>query len=173
MARDLGIYLKIFLTFISLPANRYLVDFRGKTADEREEERDGGEWVEYEDALGRSRTCLKNELPDLVKNDKELYKYKEEEARKEREKAMEEKLSYDMMSEDMRRELLRQKWEKEEEENLNKRSVHYQDVLFDEARTHGAGFYRYGLFCYDAYDTMRNILFTCGRCVTTAVAVNL
>ena len=36
------------------------------------------EWVEYTDALGRSRKCLKKDLPDLVRNDKELYKYKEE-----------------------------------------------------------------------------------------------
>ena len=36
------------------------------------------EWVEYTDALGRSRKCLKKDLPDLVRNDQELYKYKEE-----------------------------------------------------------------------------------------------
>ena len=36
------------------------------------------EWVEYTDALGRSRKCLKKDLPDLVRNDKELYKYREE-----------------------------------------------------------------------------------------------
>ena len=34
--------------------------------------------MEYTDALGRSRKCLKKDLPDLVRNDKELYKYKEE-----------------------------------------------------------------------------------------------
>ncbi len=126
--------------------DRFLVNFRDRSGDEREREAErpaapGEEWVEYEDALGRSRRCMKKDLPDLVKNDKELYKYKEEEARaRESEKRAEEA---DLMSEDMRRELLRQKWEKEEEDNLNKRSVHYQDVLFDEARTHGAGYYRF------------------------------
>ena len=43
----------------------------------------------------------------------------------------------------MRRELLRQKWEKEEMENLKKDNLHYGDVLFDEARAHGAGFYAF------------------------------
>lgn len=43
----------------------------------------------------------------------------------------------------MRRDLLRKKWEEEEEANLTKRDIHYQDVLFDEARTHGAGFYKF------------------------------
>ena len=47
----------------------------------------------------------------------------------------------DLISEAGRRELLRQKWEKEEEENIKKSKLHYNDVLFDEARTHGAAFY--------------------------------
>merc|ERR1719402_224706 len=50
---------------------------------------------------------------------------------------------FDLLSEDMRRELLRQKWEKEEMENLKKDNLHYGDVLFDEARAHGAGFYAF------------------------------
>ena len=49
----------------------------------------------------------------------------------------------EMMSEDMRRDLLRQKWEQEEEENLKKTKLHYRDVLYDEARTHGAAFYNF------------------------------
>ena len=49
----------------------------------------------------------------------------------------------DLLSEDMRRDLLRQKWEQEEEENLRKTKLHYRDVLYDEARTHGAAFYNF------------------------------
>ena len=49
----------------------------------------------------------------------------------------------DLLSEDGRRELLRQKWEKEEEENMKKSELHYNDVLFNEARTHGAAFYSF------------------------------
>ena len=52
----------------------------------------------------------------------------------------------EMMSEDMRRDLLRQKWEQEEEENLKKTKLHYRDVLYDEARTHGAAFYNFSRF---------------------------
>ena len=49
----------------------------------------------------------------------------------------------DLLSEDGRRELLRQKWEQEEEQNMKKSQLHYNDVLFDEARTHGAAFYSF------------------------------
>jgi hypothetical protein len=49
----------------------------------------------------------------------------------------------ELLSEDGRREILRQKWEKEEEENMKKTDIHYNDVLFDEARTHGAAFYSF------------------------------
>ena len=49
----------------------------------------------------------------------------------------------ELLSEDGRRELLRQKWEEEEEENMKKADLHYGDVLFDEARTHGAAFYNF------------------------------
>ena len=49
----------------------------------------------------------------------------------------------ELLSEDGRREILRQKWEKEEEENMKKTDIHYNDVLFDEARTHGAAFYNF------------------------------
>ena len=49
----------------------------------------------------------------------------------------------ELLSEDGRREILRQKWEKEEEENMKKKDLHYGDVLYDEARTHGAAFYNF------------------------------
>ena len=39
--------------------------------------------------------------------------------------------------------MLRQKWEQQEMENLTKSSIHYTDMRFDEARTHGAGFYNF------------------------------
>merc|ERR1711962_326547 len=32
---------------------------------------------------------------------------------------------------------------KEEEENLRKTKLHYREVLYDEARTHGAAFYNF------------------------------
>ncbi|XP_058057390.1 coiled-coil domain-containing protein 174 [Anopheles bellator] len=36
---------------------------------------------------------------------------------------------------------MRQQWMQQEEANLEKDSIHYQDVLFDEARLHGVGYY--------------------------------
>merc|ERR1719322_161128 len=62
-----------------------------------------------------------------------------------------------LLSEDMRRELLRQKWEKEEEENLKKTKLHYKDVLFDEARTHGAAFYNFSRSEMDRANEMENL----------------
>ena len=126
---------------------RFLVNFNSKKDEDETSSdedipvgvpREGEEWVEYQDALGRTRTCMKKDLPHLIRQDKDIKRHEEEVRRNK-----EEEMSYDLMSEDMRRELLRKKWEKEEEDNLKKRDVHYQDVLFDEARSHGAGFYRF------------------------------
>lgn len=36
----------------------------------------------------------------------------------------------ELLSNDMRKELLRQEWEKQEQELMNKKNIHYQDVLF-------------------------------------------
>ena len=62
-----------------------------------------------------------------------------------------------LLSEDMRRELLRQKWEEEEEENLKKTKIHYKDVLFDEARTHGAAFYNFSRNEAERTDEMEHL----------------
>jgi len=62
-----------------------------------------------------------------------------------------------MLSEDMRRDLLRQKWEREEEENLAKPQLHYTDVLFDEARTHGAGHYNFSRNESKRFSEMENL----------------
>ena len=35
-----------------------------------EEEEEG--WVEYVDSLGRSRRCLKEDLPDMMRRDREM-----------------------------------------------------------------------------------------------------
>merc|ERR1719319_1932891 len=49
------------------------------------------------------------------------------------------------MDETIRLDLLRQKWEQQEAENLAKDDLHYSDIRFDEARSHGAGFYNFSL----------------------------
>lgn len=37
----------------------------------------------------------------------------------------------------------RQQWEQTERENIDRDEIHYQDVFFDEARTHGVGYYAF------------------------------
>ena len=61
------------------------------------------------DALARTRSCMKKDLPSLKEQDKEIVREDDEEQeigqglRKE-----------DMLSEDMRMDILRQKWEQQE-----------------------------------------------------------
>ncbi len=143
-----------------ISADRFLVEFKPDEDSDEESDREskdypaqneGEEWVEYVDSLGRTRTCMKKDLHELKKTDRELKEVAKdreynEETYASRSVTVDSDLGVptpDLLSEDMRRELLRQKWEREEEANLRKRDVHYHDVLFDEARTHGAGFYKF------------------------------
>ena len=121
------------------PSDRFLVQFRTNDSDSDEDLNDPHdyeanneeeEWVEYTDSLGRTRTCMKKDLKSLKRQDQDLQKDMGPASTSHSDQP-------DLMSEDMRREMLREKWEKEEEENLKKRNLHYNDVLFDEARTHG------------------------------------
>lgn len=92
------------------------------------------EWVEYTDVFGRTRECMKKDLPAMLEKNKELTKDINEEDTLEQP---------DLLSEDVRRQIQRQKWESVEEVNALKKNLHYQDLLFDEARTHGAGFMKF------------------------------
>ncbi|XP_062493233.1 coiled-coil domain-containing protein 174 [Pezoporus occidentalis] len=91
------------------------------------------EWVDYVDFLGRSRRCMKKDLPGLLKMDQELQG---------------KRLVPDgntLLSEDMKRELQRQQWEKEEEEALRKPMgpIHYEDIRENEARQLGVGYFAF------------------------------
>ncbi|XP_059090907.1 coiled-coil domain-containing protein 174-like [Tigriopus californicus] len=139
--------------------DRFLVNFTRtpvhpqEDSDEELDSRCSSEkWVEYTDTLGRTRSCLKSQLAELQAQDREWGSAQQSgsatptvisTSQSKASLAFLGAKAPDLLSEDMRRELLRQKWEKEEEENLQKRNVHYQDVLFDEARTHGAAFYQF------------------------------
>uniref|UniRef100_A0A673CZC5 CCDC174 alpha/beta GRSR domain-containing protein n=1 Tax=Sphaeramia orbicularis TaxID=375764 RepID=A0A673CZC5_9TELE len=91
------------------------------------------EWVDYVDSLGRSRRCMKKDLPDFHKMDQDL-KGKG-------------KISVDktLLSEDMRRELQRQEWEREEEEAMKRPvgPIHYEDIRGQEARELGVGYFAF------------------------------
>ncbi|KAM6301177.1 coiled-coil domain-containing protein 174 [Aegotheles albertisi] len=91
------------------------------------------EWVDYVDFLGRSRRCMKKDLPSLLKMDQEL-------------QGKSQGLDGNtLLSEDMRRELQRQQWEKEEEEALRKPMgpIHYEDIRENEARQLGVGYFAF------------------------------
>ncbi|XP_042310579.1 coiled-coil domain-containing protein 174 isoform X2 [Sceloporus undulatus] len=91
------------------------------------------EWVDYVDSLGRSRRCMKKDLPHLLQMDKELQGKRQMTEGK------------TLLSEDMRRELQRQEWEKEEEEALRRPMgpIHYEDIRENEARQLGVGYFAF------------------------------
>ncbi|XP_032850850.2 coiled-coil domain-containing protein 174 [Tyto alba] len=91
------------------------------------------EWVDYVDFLGRSRRCMKKDLPSLLKMDQELQGKRQGPD------------GNTLLSEDMRRELQRQQWEKEEEEALRKPMgpIHYEDIRENEARQLGVGYFAF------------------------------
>ncbi|XP_060622217.2 coiled-coil domain-containing protein 174 isoform X1 [Anolis sagrei] len=91
------------------------------------------EWVDYVDSLGRSRRCMKKDLPHLLQMDKELQGKREMTGEK------------TLLSEDMRRELQRQEWEREEEEALRRPMgpMHYEDIRENEARQLGVGYFAF------------------------------
>ncbi|NXA06222.1 CC174 protein, partial [Sapayoa aenigma] len=91
------------------------------------------EWVDYVDFLGRSRRCMKKDLPSLLKMDQELQGKRQDPD------------GNTLLSEDMRKELQRQQWEKEEEEALRKPMgpIHYEDIRENEARQLGVGYFAF------------------------------
>ncbi|RXG51307.1 hypothetical protein Avbf_12242 [Armadillidium vulgare] len=70
------------------------------------------EWVEYTDSFGRSRICLREDLEHMEKKGSHVEI----------------------------RNVHKEKWEMIEDQSENKNNIHYQDVLFDEARSHGTSF---------------------------------
>ncbi|XP_041130087.1 coiled-coil domain-containing protein 174-like [Polyodon spathula] len=91
------------------------------------------EWVDYVDSLGRSRRCMKKDLPELLKMDKKPAFEKVTDKGK------------TLLSEDMRRELQRQQWEEEEEAALKRPigPLHYEDIRDSEARELGVGYFAF------------------------------
>jgi len=132
-------------------AENFLVQFGGVDDSDSDEDQGkdyppksaGEEWVEYTDALGRTRTCMKKDLPSLKEQDKHLKRDEDLDREGATGEGLRAEVLPDMLSEEMRLQMLREKWEQQEIENLEKENLHYSDVRFDEARTHGAGFYNF------------------------------
>lgn len=115
----------------------------------------GEEWVDYTDCFGRTRKCLRKDLDFYKKKDDvtaeniqptdKFYvdKVGEEVLVEEEPPRIEETHIEDELTNETTLKLLKEQWEKREVENTEKDFVHYQDVLFDEARTHGVGYYEF------------------------------
>ncbi|XP_068155379.1 coiled-coil domain-containing protein 174 [Drosophila tropicalis] len=139
------------------------------SSDNSEDDEDDEEEVEYVDCLGRTRKCLRKELKEAKSRDKQLADSMPE--RLDQTKAnwlinVPMKVSQDnsdsedneasfqppappqsVLSEALstmtKHDEQRINWERKEQENFDKPDVHYQDVFFDEARTHGVGYYAF------------------------------
>ncbi|XP_017754255.1 PREDICTED: coiled-coil domain-containing protein 174 [Eufriesea mexicana] len=132
----------------------FLVDFKNKS-DESEEEslpksgesdivlENEDDWVEYEDCFGRTRKCLREDLPLMQEKDQLI---KQQIINKKgidpKTKGIVEQ-SYDEEEKEPEIEIMRRKWEEQTQKLADKVNIHYQDVLFDEARTHGVGYYAF------------------------------
>ncbi|CAH0596298.1 unnamed protein product [Chrysodeixis includens] len=115
---------------------------------------DDSDWTEFTDCLGRTRKCLKSDLDMFLKKDAQLLKAinrdknpgidanekmtEQEEIAPAKEKPLLVQTTNDYLQS------LREKWEQKEQELLAKdKDIHYQDLLFDEARIHGVGYYSF------------------------------
>ncbi|XP_052243604.1 coiled-coil domain-containing protein 174-like isoform X2 [Dreissena polymorpha] len=95
------------------------------------------EWVDYVDAYGRTRRCLKQDLPTVKERDTLLQG---------RQRDRDTLSTPHLLSDDMAGELERQRWEQAELTQMEQEKqgpIHYADVRHNEVRTHGVGFYQF------------------------------
>ncbi|XP_012278357.1 coiled-coil domain-containing protein 174 [Orussus abietinus] len=135
-----------------------LVDFANKPYESEEEQSDDAidevmsddpsdpedEWVEYEDCFGRTRKCLRRDLPMMQAKDNFV---KNEIMKKPKSENDDDHIDRDAPLANVVQEpdiaLMRKKWEEQMVRLSDKQDIHYQDVLFNEARTHGVGYYAF------------------------------
>ena len=111
--------------------------------------------VEYIDCFGRSRKIAKKDLHKVKEQDEELsdvVETREEQINPNRD-APDSPQSTGELSDDSEPPIgpdiglqfmkQREDWQKQEEMNKERTNLHYRDVLFDEAREHGVGFYEF------------------------------
>ncbi|KAH8349084.1 hypothetical protein KR084_004920 [Drosophila pseudotakahashii] len=141
----------------------------GSSDDEQVQDDDE---VEYIDCLGRTRKCLKKDLKEAQRRDRQLAESMPERIDQTKANWMidtkgsrdqdnshhtdddddgescigprpSESVFSEALSTMTKHDEQRLNWERKEVENVDKPDVHYQDVFFDEARTHGAGYYAF------------------------------
>lgn len=133
--------------------DKFLVDFKNKVDESDEEFVDEaineehpiepeGNWVEYQDCFGRTRKCLREDLPHMQKKD-ELIKQEIMKRNTDEDGEEENKEQYPIQEKEPEIEIMRRKWEEQTQKLADKVDIHYQDILFDEARTHGVGYYAF------------------------------
>ncbi|XP_076643988.1 uncharacterized protein LOC143354111 [Halictus rubicundus] len=136
--------------------DNFLVDFRNKSDDSEEETLSNSDkednnasfgndddWVEYEDCFGRTRKCLREDLAIMQEKDN---LFKQQIVNK---KGIDPKTKDNIVSTPVKEEkepeieVMRRKWEEQTQKLADKANIHYQDVLYDEARAHGVGYYAF------------------------------
>lgn len=133
--------------------DKFLVDFENKVDEPDEESVDETinedypiepeeNWVEYQDCFGRTRKCLREDLPHMQKKD-DLIKQEIMKKHLDEDKEEESKEQYPVSEKEPEIEIMRRKWEEQTRKLADKVDIHYQDILFDEARTHGVGYYAF------------------------------
>lgn len=134
----------------------FLVDFTNKSDESEEESSQKGEddendesfandddWVEYEDCFGRTRKCLREDL--LLMQEKDNLIKQQIVAKKGVDPKTNDRVEQTLAVEEKEPEIeiMRRKWEEQTQKLADKANIHYQDVLFDEARAHGVGYYAF------------------------------
>lgn len=86
--------------------------------------------MDFVDALGRTRRCLRCDLPSMKTKDADLQKSIQP---KPAPKSVSDIVApqQELFSADMHRAAMRQKWEEQEIKLKDKTDIHYQDILFD------------------------------------------
>ncbi|UJR30719.1 hypothetical protein I4U23_018239 [Adineta vaga] len=109
----------------------FLVDFERKIYDTNQTKKQ----IEYTDSFGRTRLVTPDEYEQLQVTNKKNF----------REETPPRNTSEDEIRrvERIHREQMRSKWESDMEALRNKTDVHYEDILFDEKREHGLGYYKF------------------------------
>ncbi|XP_015113109.1 coiled-coil domain-containing protein 174 [Diachasma alloeum] len=137
--------------------HNYLVDFSNKppsppssSEDEIHNEEDyedrnsdpEDDWVEYSDCFGRTRKCLRRDLRKMQEKD-EMIKQEISKDPPEATETLPNLPPFIPPQKEPEIEKLRKKWEEQTEKLSHKPDIHYQDILFDEARAHGVGYYAF------------------------------
>lgn len=132
----------------------FLVDFTNKSDESEEENRseddlhdeefddNDDDWVTYIDCFGRTRKCLQEDLPFMQEKDRMI----EQQVMKRKNDVpkVKERVEPPVIEEkEPEIEIMRRKWEEQTQKLADKANIHYQDILFDEARAHGVGYYAF------------------------------